>query len=120
MLGDSDRGIAVERPQGDSDNLLLIESAEGRTTLRAKPDTGTVLLRRERPQVLAALNPFEASGVDRQVVELTYLQDLTSVQVGKVLGLAPSSVRCRLHRLRRTLKCDLASDLVDSERRATA
>ena len=41
------------------------------------------------------------SGIDRQIVELTYVHDLTSVGVGAILGLAPSSVRCRLLRLRR-------------------
>jgi len=41
------------------------------------------------------------NGIDRQIVELTYVHDLTSVGVGAILGLAPSSVRCRLLRLRR-------------------
>ena len=39
----------------------------------------------------------------REIVELTYLEDLTSERVGEVVGLAPSSVRCRLLRLRRAL-----------------
>ena len=41
------------------------------------------------------------SGRDRRIVELTYLHALTSAEVGGILGLAPSSVRCRLLRIRR-------------------
>lgn len=38
---------------------------------------------------------------DRRVLELRYLRDWTSSRVGKELGLAPSSVRCRILRARR-------------------
>jgi RNA polymerase sigma-70 factor, ECF subfamily len=38
--------------------------------------------------------------VDRQILELRYVQGMTSAEVGRTLGLASSSARCRLHRLR--------------------
>lgn len=39
--------------------------------------------------------------IDRRILSLRYLEDLTSEQVGKRLGMAPSSVRCRVLRLKR-------------------
>ena len=37
---------------------------------------------------------------DREVLKLRYLLGLTSTQIGRELGLAPSSVRCRILRVR--------------------
>jgi RNA polymerase sigma factor (sigma-70 family) len=42
----------------------------------------------------------ELGDVDRQILQLRYVQGMTSAEVGRTLGLASSSARCRLHRLR--------------------
>ena len=47
---------------------------------------------------------LQLSGLDRKIVELHYLRDLTSERVGETTGLAPSSVRCRLLRVRRAFQ----------------
>lgn len=41
--------------------------------------------------------------VDRDIVTLTAWEGLTSVEIGKLLGLAPGTVRSRLHRARHHL-----------------
>lgn len=43
------------------------------------------------------------SAENRRILELLCFSDWTSTQVGEELGLAPSSVRCRLHRARRRI-----------------
>ena len=45
--------------------------------------------------------------VDRRILELTYLHGKTSAEVGQELGLAASSARCRLRRLR--MRCGTSS-----------
>ena len=42
----------------------------------------------------------EIPSADRLLLELLFREDRTSAQVGEELGLAPSSVRCRLRRIR--------------------
>ena len=46
----------------------------------------------------------ELNETDRRVLELRYCRDMTSAEVGAVLGIAASSVRCRLLRLRSKLE----------------
>lgn len=58
------------------------------------------------------------SGRDREIVELTYLHDLSSDQVGEMLGMASSSVRCRLLRLRRGLASAMAEPSPLSRKRS--
>ena len=45
----------------------------------------------------------ELNETDRRLVELRYCRDMTSAEVGVVLGIAASSVRCRLMSLRMQL-----------------
>jgi RNA polymerase sigma-70 factor (ECF subfamily) len=72
------------------------------------PDPSEDLTRRERDQaVAAALQGLD--DVSRSAVVLRYYDDLSSKQIGDLLGLAPAAVDMRLTRARRQLRERLSS-----------
>jgi RNA polymerase sigma factor (sigma-70 family) len=58
--------------------------------------------REQREQIAAALDSLD--DVSRQAVVLRYYEDLSSKQIGELLGLAPAAVDMRLMRARRQLR----------------
>lgn len=68
--------------------------------------TGALARREEADRLRAAM---ESLPLDTQVtLELSYVEGLDSFEVARVLGIAPGSVRARLHRAREALERALA------------
>jgi RNA polymerase sigma-70 factor (ECF subfamily) len=68
--------------------------------------TGALLKRQEADRLRAAM---ETLPLDTQVtLELHYVEGLDSFEIADVLGIAPGSVRARLHRARESLERALA------------
>jgi RNA polymerase sigma-70 factor (ECF subfamily) len=76
---------------------------------RAPPDPAEELLRKEAGAlVIEALGTLD--GISRSVVILRYYQDLTSKQIGALLGLSATAVDMRLSRARRVLRARLLDE----------
>jgi DNA-directed RNA polymerase specialized sigma24 family protein len=75
------------------------EWAESRRPRRTTSDVDRVLARVDVERYLRPLDD-----TDRALLTCYYLLELTSAQVGDELGMAASSVRCRLMHLRRAVR----------------
>lgn len=96
VAANESRSVARRRRRGST-----LEMGLGANTSESAPDPATLDLKR----VLAGLNPDE-----RRLLALRYIADLTSDEIGSILGLTAEGVRSRLHRLQARMRKELQHD----------
>lgn len=103
------------RRRGPADLLAVpVEAlAAGVGEVGGSPGVGTdpayaVLVRAELAEAVVALGP--EGSADREVWQLMYVEDRPVVEVARMLGVPPGTVKSRAHRVRRVLRSVLRGE----------
>ena len=84
---------------------LLLESQDTLTPTHISEDPGLTLERRQLRETIKTLSEHQ-----QEVIELTYFEHMTAVEVGEELGIPTGTVKSRLAAARRALKELLTHD----------